>query len=271
VLLSHERMGAMLSLRTGWRTAGGRPVAALNRLLMRQFDAIVVTSEYARREFAAGISQARARLHQIALGVDLATFRPPEAAATLLDGERAQRPLRLVHSGRLSREKTPHLAIAAAVELHARGVPIRMDVYGEGPQRAELERLAAGRPIFFHGHVPGRAALSARLARADIALSVCPSETFGLSVLEALASGTPVVTADTGGARELVDEFCGAWAAPVPEAIADSVLELAARPVAERRAAARRRAEQYPWESTIGSMLELHASLGTPAALSAPA
>jgi alpha-1,6-mannosyltransferase len=174
--------------------------------------------------------------------------------------------LRLVHAGRLSREKTPHLAVAAAMVLHARGVPVRLDVYGEGPQRAELERLAAGRPIFFHGHVPGRAALSARLARADIALSVCPGETFGLSVLEALASGTPVVTADTGGARELVDASCGAWAAPVPDAIADVVLELATRPVAGRRTAARHRAEQYPWESTVDSMLELHAGLGGAAA-----
>jgi alpha-1,6-mannosyltransferase len=266
VLLSHERLGSMLSLRTGWRTAGGRPVAALNRLLMRQFDAVVVTSGYARREFAAGVTEARARLHQIPLGVDLGTFRPADPATASIEPEPGRRPLRLVHAGRLSREKTPHLAVAAAMVLHARGVPVRLDVYGEGPQRAELERLAAGRPIFFHGHVPGRAALSARLARADIALSVCPGETFGLSVLEALASGTPVVTADTGGARELVDASCGAWAAPVPDAIADAVLELATRPVAGRRTAARHRAEQYPWESTVDSMLELHAGLGGAAA-----
>ena len=57
----------------------------------------------------------------------------------------------------------------------------------------------------FHGYVEDRDLLSRRIGAADVALSVCPGETFGLAVLEALACGTPVVTADRGGARELVD------------------------------------------------------------------
>ena len=114
--------------------------------------------------------------------------------------------LRLVHVGRLSREKSPHLAVATAVDLHRRGVPVRLDVYGTGPHRDELEEIAGGAPVVFHGHVAGREELADRIGEADIALSVCPGETFGLAVLEALACGTPVVTAAYGGARELVDD-----------------------------------------------------------------
>jgi len=166
-----------------------------------------------------------------------------------------------VHFGRLSREKSPHLAVATAVELHRRGVPVTLDVYGEGPHLDELVEIAGSAPVTFHGHVAGRAELARRIAVADIALSVCPGETFGLAVLEALASGTPVVTASVGGASELIDAESGAWGDPDPHSLADAVLELAARDEASTRAAARRRAEQFPWSSTIEKMIDIHAAL----------
>ena len=93
-------------------------------------------------------------------------------------------------------------------------------MYGTGPHRDELEEIAADAPVTFHGHVADRDELAERIGEADIALSVCPGETFGLAVLEALACGTPVVTAAYGGARELVDESCGAWGGPTRAASA---------------------------------------------------
>lgn len=248
VLFSHERLDAMLSLRTGLPVQ----VAPLNRALVRRYDRLVVTSDFAEQEFRVAATRAGTPVHRVPLGVDLDVFRPT----------RVPRPddgvLRLVHAGRLSREKDPHLAVATAVALHRRGVPLRLDVYGSGPHLDELQALAAGAPVFFHGHVAGRSRLAARLAAADVSLSVCPGETFGLSVLEALACGTPVVTADVGGARELVDERCGAWAAPDAESLADAVLRVAARDVRWRRAAARRRAEAFPWSRTVAEMLAVH-------------
>jgi alpha-1,6-mannosyltransferase len=169
--------------------------------------------------------------------------------------------LRLVHAGRLSREKSPHLAVGAAAALHRRGVAVHLDVYGTGPHRSELVELAGSAPVTFHGHVAGRRALARHLGRADVALSVCPGETFGLAVLEALACGTPVVTAAYGGARELVDDVCGAWARPVAEELADAVLALAARPEAVVRPAARARAELFAWDRTVHDMLAVHAGL----------
>ncbi|GGO79602.1 glycosyltransferase [Nocardioides deserti] len=257
VLLSHERLDAMLSLRTGLPV----PTTAWNRAVLRRHDRVVVTSRYARDELRALAAATGTPLHRVPLGVDLATFHPRRGP------DRSAGPLRLVHAGRLSREKSPHLAVATAVALHRRGVPVQLDVYGDGPHRSELETLAEDAPVTFHGHLAGRERLAERLARADVSLSVCPGETFGLSVLEALACGTPVVTADEGGGRELVDGACGAWAPASPDRLADAVLEVAARDMDLRRRAARRRAEEYPWSRAVEGMLEVHdlALSGAPA------
>jgi alpha-1,6-mannosyltransferase len=254
VLFSHERLDAMLSLRTGLTSGIGAPVGVFNRVLVRSFDRVVVTSAFAQREISELAQRAGTAVHRVPLGVDLETFRPHARPAP---GE----PLRLVHVGRLSREKSPHLAVATAVRLHRDGVPVRLDVYGTGPHAGELRALADGAPVVFHGHVADRAELARRISDADVALSVCPGETFGLAVLEALACGTPVVTASDGGARELVDAGCGAWGEPEPGALARAVLGLAARPAGEVRAAARARAEGYGWDSTVRRMLALHRGL----------
>jgi alpha-1,6-mannosyltransferase len=262
LLFSHERLDDMLRLRTGLDASAKVSIGLLNRLLVRQFDAVVVTSSYAQREFAVPAASVGTPVVKVPLGVDLETFRPsPDLVASPAVAPGATAPLRLVHVGRLSREKSPHLAVAAAVELHRRGVPVRLDVYGRGPHRDELEELAGDAPVVFHGHVAGRSELAARIAAADVALSVCPGETFGLAVLEALACGTPVVTASTGGASELIDAASGAWGAPEAGPLADAVLRVAARDVGVRRSAARARAEQFPWSATVDRLLAVHADL----------
>ena len=184
-LFSHERMDDMLAMRTGFDGTSKVSIAILNRLLVRSVDRVVVTSRYAHQEFAAVAAAAGCDLVRVPLGVDLETFRPRDWAPAPT--------LRLALASRLSREKSPHLAVATAMTLHRRGVPVTLDVYGDGPHLDELVALAQDGPVRFHGHVSDRAELSRRLGAADVALSVCPGETFGLAVLEALASGTPVV------------------------------------------------------------------------------
>ncbi|XVQ10231.1 glycosyltransferase [Spirillospora sp. CA-255316] len=250
VLLSHERLDAILAP----RVPGGFPLRPLtdrwNGGLARAFDAIVATSAFAAAEFG---RVGAVDLHLVPLGVDLETFRPLPGPAPCR-GE-----VRLTHLGRLSKEKRPGLAVAAAIELHRRGVPVRLDLVGDGPQAATLRAAAAraGLRARFHGHVPDRAAVARLLAEADVALAACPVESFGLAALEALACGTPVVAADRGAAPELLVPGAGVAVPPVPERFADGVQEVLSWPRERRRATARARAERYPWDATVAGMLEV--------------
>jgi len=255
VLFSHERLDDMASMFLEIEVSPA--VHLLNRWLANVYDRIVVTTRYSAGEWI----NTKASLSVQPLGVDLEQFA---------DGPREPGPpgtLRLILAGRLSREKSPHLAVATAVELDRRGVDVQLNVYGAGPHVEELRALAGGAPVFFHGYVDSRTGLAGAYRAADIALSVCPAETFGLAVLEALACGTPVVTADRGGARELVDASSAEWASPDPVFLADAVMRMANRVRHNElalRQAARARAERYPWEAAIAGMLAIHEGLANP-------
>ena len=255
VLFSHERLDTWLAARLPklWRVGGPVLDAGVRRWntgICRRFDTVVVTSEFAEREFAElGVGM----LRRVPLGVDLNTFRPVSVPPRF-------GPARLVYAGRLSPEKNPQAAIGAVRHLVRDGVAVRLDVYGDGVAADQLRRQASGLPVFFHGYLAGRAELAGKLAAADVAFAPSAAETFGLSVLEALASGTPVVAANTGAASELLAPGAGVAAPPTPEGLARAVTEVLSWSAAERRSAARRRAEQFPWSATTAAMLNLHAT-----------
>lgn len=251
ILFSHERLSDMLSMWAKRSFGVEAGVGALNRRLSKAFDAVVVTSQFAADEF----DNTGARLELVPLGVDLQTFNPG-VGSPADDGV-----LKFCYVGRLSHEKSPQLAVETVVELHRRGHRVRLDMYGTGPDKQMLQDLAGDAEVVFHGFVAGRDEVARRYAAADISLSVCPAETFGLAVLEALACGTPVVTSNRGGAHELVDESSGASGAPDPRALADAVESLLPRLGPDLRSAARRRAERYTWERTVDQMLALHREL----------
>jgi len=113
------------------------------------------------------------------------------------------------------------------------------------------------------GHLADRSSVASLLGAADVVLAPGPVETFGLAALEALACGTPIVAASTSAVAELVEGDAGRSAAPEPHALAAAVTALLAVPAAQRRQAARARAESFPWSRTTDTMLALH-GLTTP-------
>ena len=265
VMVSHESVAGLLSLPPGMPDAGAiaRMIQGMARVLAdtlntrtaQAYAQVVCTTRWAAAEFERlGVRN----LRHVPLGVDLELFSPQRRCPALRQRYAAPGEVLLVHCGRLSVEKKPHRSIAALARLRAAGVPAVLVVAGDGPLRPRLERQAAGTalPVVFTGFIPGRAAVAALLATADVVLAPGPVETFGLAALEALACGTPVVVSGSGALPEVIG---GAGVTVTGEDFAGGVLSVLQRPAAQRRAAARAHAERFGWPAAVRGFLAAHA------------
>ena len=165
--------------------------------------------------------------------------------------------------GRLSQEKRIGVLLDAYA-VASRGRPdVRLVVAGDGPARRELERTAAAGTVFM-GELVGDE-LAALYASADVFCFPSTTDTFGQVLLEAGASGLPVVAAATGGALELVhDGRTGALVPPDdPRLLAAALLELADDPALRRRrgAAGRAAALERTWPAAIGALARIYAGV----------
>lgn len=132
------------------------------------------------------------------LGVDTDLFHPNKADRAFRHelGLQPAGPL-LVYSGRLDNEKRADLLVEMFRHLPAK-LDAAMVLIGDGKLADELKERAAGLPVAFTGFIRDRALLARALASSDIYVSAMPSETFGVSVIEAQACGLPVVGVEGG-------------------------------------------------------------------------
>jgi len=264
VVFSHETLTGLSETFIRVPLLTNAPVNWWNHRLAKRFDRVVATTAFAAREFERlGVDN----LVRVPLGVDLDAFHPSRRDESLRKELLQGADTLLVHCGRLSPEKRADRSVATAIELARRGHRVRLVVVGDGPTRDSLARLASGQAIDFLGFVEDRERLASILASADVVLAPGPLETFCLAALEALASGTPVVASESSAVREVlgVDESTdpvGAIAANDADAFADAIEGVLSVDARNRRVAARRRAERFPWSNTITQMLRLHS--GTP-------
>lgn len=109
----------------------------------------------------------------------------------------------LLYVGRVSREKSLELLAQAFRELVDDGADVSLAVIGDGPYRGEMEQALSGYPALFTGYLQGEE-LQRAYASADLFVFPSATDTFGNVVLEAQASGLPVIVSDAGGPRELM-------------------------------------------------------------------
>jgi alpha-1,6-mannosyltransferase len=130
-------------------------------------------------------------------------------------------------------------------------------IAGDGPMAAELHRRSADLPVTMLGFVESRSELARILASADVILAPGPIETFGLSALEALASGTPAIVNKSSALPEVIGLSAGR-ALPLNAGAWASAVELLTAQHSGFSSAARTRAERFTWQASARRMLSLH-------------
>lgn len=215
---------------------------------------IFLTHEMARRVLEAAPWMARPERRVIPEGVCVEAFRPDAAAGRAFRDRHGlgDEPFVLA-VGALTREKRTAMIIDAMRQMPA---PPTLVLCGDGPLRSRLEEQAAvlGVPVRFLGLLP-REELRGAYNAASAMAHACAVETFGLSVLEAMACGTPVVGVRSGGVREVVGETgeagllvdrddAGAMAAAIGRILDDPLLAARLRDGARVRATTQFTVEQ---------------------------
>ncbi len=173
-----------------------------------------------------------ARIARWDRGVDCSRFDPALRGERPLPGE-----LNVLYSGRITREKGADLLADAFLEAHGRDSRLHLVLAGGGPEEERLRERLGAHATFF-GWQEG-AELARVYASADIFLFPSATDTFGQVILEAHASGLPVVAVAAGGPASLIEHrVSGLLCAPSADALAEGVLELAGSPLLRERLAA---------------------------------
>ncbi len=230
----------------------GRICYAYCGALYRRFDCLFALSENggAAKLRSLGIKP----VEIVPLGVEVGEFGPDRrdlklrSKLGLADGQ----PL-LIYVGRLDGEKKPDVVVDAFRRL-PNALGAKLVLLGEGPLKSDIAAIGDGR-IIMPGYVKSRAELAGWLASADIYVSAMADETFGISIIEAQASGLPVVGVAAGAMLDRVTEKMGRLG-PVgdPKVMAKNIEAVWRSDHSRMATAARAHALQFGWDRSMEAL-----------------
>ncbi|MFN8111206.1 MAG: glycosyltransferase [Thermoleophilia bacterium] len=257
----HTELGDYAMHLTGDRVAADLTRAAVRWFYSQAARIYVPTHAAADRLTQEGLPADRIRL--FGRGTDTEAFAPMHRSRVMRLRMAGATGTVVLYVGRISREKGLDVLARAFRRAVATRPDLRLALVGEGPFRAELERMLQGTPHRFLGTLTG-GRLSAAYASADVFCLPSATETFGQVVTEAAASALPVVVTDRGGAREAVRD--GATGLVVPSgdegALASALVALADHPMQRRLMGVRGRVAVQSRQGWDGVFAELVGGYG---------
>jgi glycosyltransferase involved in cell wall biosynthesis/predicted metal-dependent phosphoesterase TrpH len=244
----HTELGAYAGLRSASPELELGVDAALS--IFYRHCGRVLSPSPASDESLARLGVDRALIGRWGRGVDTSRFDPE-----LRDPDRHPGQVNVLYAGRLTSEKGAELLVESFLRAYAANPRLHLVLAGGGPEEGMLrERL--GEHATFLGWLGGEE-LPGAYASADIFLFCSRTDTFGQVLVEAGASGLPVVAVDEGGPSSIVvDGETGRLCEPEPAMLAAAILQLADSPAwrAKLGRQGREAARARTWEA---SMLQL--------------
>ena len=169
-----------------------------------QLDTVFVNSEEYRQSWIhRGLDPVKLKIFP--RGLDTELFNPArrDPAFWKKYGVATNGEVRLLYVGRISREKDLDVLANAYHRLRDEGLSVKLFVVGHGPYSQALSETLPD--AVFTGYLTG-VELATAYASADVFAFPSTTDTFGNVIIEAQASGVPVVVSDSGGPKELVDD-----------------------------------------------------------------
>jgi glycosyltransferase involved in cell wall biosynthesis/predicted metal-dependent phosphoesterase TrpH len=241
----HTELATYAGLRSG-----DESTEALARMALGAFygaPSLVLSPSPAADRSLLALGIASDRLGRWERGVDVERFDPGKAARADFPGE-----VKVLYAGRLTREKGVDLLAESFLRARKADPRLHLLLAGGGPEEGEL-RARLGEHATFLGWLEGEG-LARAYASADLFLFCSTTDTYGQVVLEAGASGLPVVAIAEGGPASLVENrHTGLLCQADPDHIAGAVLKLAASPLMRRHlgSSAARVARERSWERAM--------------------
>ncbi len=199
----------------------------LMKFSIESSDAVTAVSRFLRDETVNNYDVEK-EIEVIPNFVDTETFRPIDSRnrRRLLapNGEKL-----LVHTSNFREVKRVKDAIRALKVMLDHGVKAKLLLIGDGPDRGECQALARELGIWQQTRFLGKQTeLASLLSSSDVFVIPSGNESFGLSALEAMACGVPVVSSDVGGLPELNIDGETGFVVPVGDvdALADRMMNL---------------------------------------------
>ena len=255
-------------------------IHAVERSMVRRADHVITCSNYMRGHVASTFGVSPRRITVVPNGIDPHDLENVDEDLPALRAKYAAPDERLVLLvGRLVYEKGFHLALDALAKVIRRFGNVRFVVAGTGTAEQELKTQARRLRLMKHGTFLGWVGddmLHSLYRVADLCIVPSIYEPFGLVALEAMASGTLCIVADTGGLREVVPgdgrvgrRFRSRDAASLGSILEDVLADDAAR---ERLVAeAREHVLQFDWQAVARETSSIYGQLVRPLADVAPA
>lgn len=227
----------------------------------RKFDAVQVSCKEVMDRLNANHLP---KSYWIPLGCDIEQFSPSKRDESLVTNFKGGNPERLTifFPHRFCEEKGIELLLGAYDELTQKlGTEPELILAGTGPYLPQVQEAVKTHPhIRYVGFIKSIDEMARHYASVDLGLALSGWETFGLSILESMASGNAQIGAATGAAAEHVRESDAGLVLEqrTPHALAEAIIKLYKSDLTEKKRKAREYAEKFSWNDCFKRQLDLY-------------